>query len=259
MSDVLTTERLDGGVALLTVNRPDKMNALNGEVRCALLGALEELEGHDDVRAVVVTGAGEKAFIAGADIGEFRDARPVEQYRSMQDGDVYSALEAFRKPVVAMINGFCLGGGCELAMACDIRIAAAEAKLGQPEINLGLIPGGGGTQRLPRLVGEGRAMKMIMTGEMVSGEEAGRIGLVDQVVPREKLRESTLEMAREIASKSPLALQAAKESILAARRTSLDEGRKFERGWFSLLFSTDDMEEGVSAFLEKREAEFTGS
>jgi enoyl-CoA hydratase len=259
VSDVLTTERLEGGVALLTVNRPDKMNALNGEVRCALLGALEALEGDDDVRAVVVTGAGEKAFIAGADIGEFRDARPVEQYRSMQDGDVYSALETFRKPVVAMINGFCLGGGCELAMACDIRIAAAEAKLGQPEINLGLIPGGGGTQRLPRLVGEGRAMKMIMTGEMVSGEEAGRIGLVDQVVPREELRETTLEMAREIASKSPLALQAAKESVLAARRTSLDEGRKFERGWFSLLFSTDDMEEGVSAFLEKRDAEFTGS
>lgn len=258
MSDVLTTEKLDGGVALLTVNRPDKMNALNGEVRCAVMGALDQLEGDDEVRVVVLTGAGDRAFIAGADIGEFRDTRPVEQYRSMQDGDIYSAMERFRKPVIAMINGFCLGGGCELAMACDIRFAAGEAKLGQPEINLGLIPGGGGTQRLPRLVGEGRAMKLIMTGEMISGEEAERIGLVDRVVPREELRESTLETAREIASKSPLALQAAKESVLAARRTSLDEGRKFERGWFSLLFSTDDMNEGVSAFLEKREAEFTG-
>ncbi len=259
MSDVLKIEKLDGGVALATVNRPDKMNALNGEVRCAVFEALDELEGDDDVRVVVLTGAGDRAFIAGADISEFRDARPVEQYRSMQDGDIYDALEDFRKPVIAMINGYCLGGGCELAMACDIRIAAEEAKLGQPEINLGLIPGGGGTQRLPRLVGEGRAMKMIMTGEQVSGTEAERIGLVDGVVPRQELEEHTLEMARGIASKSPLALQAAKESILEARRTSLPEGRKFERGWFSLLFSTDDMDEGVTAFLEKREAEFTGS
>jgi len=258
MSDVLKRETLEGGVALLTIDRPDKMNALNGEVRCALLGALEELDGDDDVRVVVLTGAGEKAFVAGADIGEFKDARPVEQYRSMQDGDIYQAVEEFRKPVIAMINGYCLGGGCELSMACDIRIAAEEAKLGQPEINLGLIPGGGGTQRLPRLVGEGRAMKMIMTGEMVSGTEAERIGLVDGVHPRAELRERTLETARTIASKSPLALQAAKESVLAARRTSLDEGRKFERGWFSLLFSTEDMEEGVTAFLEKREAEFRG-
>ena len=175
MSDVLTIEKLDGGVALVTVNRPDKMNALNGEVRCAVFEALDQLEGDDEVRAVVITGAGDRAFIAGADISEFKDARPVEQYRSMQDGDIYDALEDFRKPVIAMINGYCLGGGCELAMACDIRIAAEEAKLGQPEINLGLIPGGGGTQRLPRLVGEGRAMKMIMTGEQVSGaEEIGR-------------------------------------------------------------------------------------
>jgi len=259
MSDVLTIEKLDGGVALVTVNRPDKMNALNGEVRCAVFEALDQLEGDDEVRAVVITGAGDRAFIAGADISEFKDARPVEQYRSMQDGDIYDALEDFRKPVIAMINGYCLGGGCELAMACDIRIAAEEAKLGQPEINLGLIPGGGGTQRLPRLVGEGRAMKMIMTGEQVSGAEAERIGLVDGVLSRDELEEHTLEMAREIASKSPLALQAAKESILEARRTSLPEGRKFERGWFSLLFSTDDMDEGVTAFLEKREAEFTGS
>ena len=258
MSDVLTTEKLDGHVALLTVNRPDKMNALNGEVRCAITGALDELKEDDDVRVVVLTGAGEKAFVAGADIGEFRDARPVEQYRSMQAGDIYSRVEEFPKPVIAMINGYCLGGGCELAMACDIRVAAESARLGQPEINLGIIPGGGGTQRLPRLVGEGQAMRMVLTGEQISAERAGEIGLVDQVTEDERLREESMELARTIGDKSPVALQAAKESILASRRMPLDQGLKFERGWFSLLFSTDDKEEGVSAFLEKREAEFEG-
>jgi enoyl-CoA hydratase len=258
MSDVLTTEKKDGRVAVLTVNRPDKMNALNREVRAALFDALEALRDDDDVRAVVITGAGEKAFVAGADIGEFKDAAPVDQYRSMQDGNVFSALEAFPKPVIAMIDGYCLGGGCELAMACDVRLAAEDARLGQPEIDLGLIPGGGGTQRLPRLVGEGRAMKLILTGEMVSGERAAEIGLVDEVVAPDELEERTLTLARDIASKSPVALQAAKESILAARRTSLDEGLKFERGWFSLLFSTRDKAEGIEAFLEKRDPEFVG-
>jgi enoyl-CoA hydratase len=258
MSDVLLKEKLEGRVGVLTINRPEKMNALNGEVRRALIGALEEFRTDDDVRVVVLTGAGEKAFIAGADIGEFKDAKPAEQYHNMQRGNIYSAMEAFPKPVIAMIHGFCLGGGCELSMACDIRIASDKARIGQPEINLGLIPGGGGTQRLPRLVGEGRAMKMIYTGKMISGEEAGRIGLVDEVVPADELRERTLEIARTIGSKSPIALKAAKESILAARRMPMDQGLQFERVWFSLLFSTHDMDEGVSAFLEKRPAEFTG-
>ena len=258
MSDVLLKEKLEGRVGVLTINRPEKMNALNGEVRRALIGALEEFRTDDDVRVVVLTGAGEKAFIAGADIGEFKDAKPTQQYHNMQRGNVYSAMEAFPKPVIAMIHGFCLGGGCELSMACDIRIASDQARIGQPEINLGLIPGGGGTQRLPRLVGEGRAMKMIYTGKMISGEEAGRIGLVDEVVPADELRERTFEIARTIGSKSPIALKAAKESILAARRMPMDQGLQFERVWFSLLFSTHDMDEGVSAFLEKRPAEFTG-
>ena len=258
MSDVLLIEKLDGHVALLTINRPEKLNALNSEVRSALLAALDEFRTDDDVRVVVLTGAGEKAFIAGADIGEFKDARPTQQYRSMQSGNIYSAMEAFPKPIIAMINGFCLGGGCELSMACDIRIASERARIGQPEINLGLIPGGGGTQRLPRLVGEGRAMKLIYTGEMISGEEAGRIGLVDEVVAPDELKNRTLEIARTIGSRSPIALQAAKESILAARRMPMDQGLQFERAWFSLLFSTHDMDEGVSAFLEKRPAEFTG-
>ena len=258
MSDVLLKEKLEGRVGVLTINRPDKMNALNGEVRCALIGALDEFRTDDEVRVVVLTGAGEKAFIAGADIGEFKDAQPTEQYQNMQRGNIYSEMEAFPKPIIAMIHGFCLGGGCELSMACDIRIASDQARIGQPEINLGLIPGGGGTQRLPRLVGEGRAMKMIYTGKMISAEEAGRIGLADEVVPADELRERTLEIARTIGSKSPIALKAAKESILAARRMPMDQGLQFERAWFSLLFSTHDMDEGVSAFLEKRPAEFTG-
>ena len=259
MSEVLLIERLEGRVALLTFNRPEKMNALNADVRRALLDALAELRSADDVRVVVLTGGGEKAFIAGADIGEFKDAGAVEQYRSMQEGNIYSALEAFPKPVIAMINGYCLGGGCELAMACDIRIASARARLGQPEVNLGIIPGGGGTQRLPRLVGEGHAMRLIMTGELITAEEAERIGLVEKVFAPEALREETLAMARTIASRSPIALQAAKESVLAARRMPLDAGLEFERAWFGLLFSTEDKNEGVEAFLAKRDPEFKGT
>lgn len=259
MSDVLLVEKLDGHVVLLTFNRPDKMNALNMEVRVALFEALGALRDDDDVRVVVLTGAGEKAFIAGADIGEFKDAGAVEQYRSMQRTNIYSAMEDFPKPIIAMINGYCLGGGCELSMACDIRVASSRARLGQPEINLGIIPGGGGTQRLPRLVGEGHANRLIMTGEMISAEEAERIGLVEKVYEPEELRESTLEMARTIGSRSPIALQAAKESVLVARRMPMDEGLKFERAWFGLLFSTEDKNEGVDAFLNKRSPAFKGS
>lgn len=258
MSDVLLVEKLEGNVALLTVNRPDKMNALNSKVRRSLFEAFRELKEDDEVRVVVITGAGDRAFIAGADIGEFKDAGAVEQYRSMQDGDIYSLMEDFPKPIIAMINGFCLGGGCELSMACDIRISSDRARLGQPEINLGIIPGGGGTQRLPRLVGEGRAALLIMSGVLVEADEALDIGLVDSVFPADELREKTLEIARRIGSKSPIALQAAKESILAARRMPLDEGLKFERAWFGLLFSTEDKNEGVGAFLEKRDPEFRG-
>ncbi len=259
MSDVLLTDRLDGRIALLTVNRPDKMNALNSEVRKALFAAFRELAADDEVRVVVITGAGERAFIAGADIAEFKDARAVEQYRAMQAGDIYSLMEDFPKPIIAMINGYCLGGGCELAMACDMRIASEKAKFGQPEVNLGIIPGGGGTQRLPRLVGEGHANRLIMSGDLIGAGEAARIGLVEQVFPPEALREATLELARGIAARSPIALQAAKETVLAARRMPLDEGLKFERAWFGLLFSTDDKNEGVGAFLEKRDPDFKGS
>ena len=258
MSDVLRVEKLDGRVAVLSVNRPEKMNALNAEVREGLFRVLDDLRHDEDVRVLVITGTGDRAFIAGADIGEFKDAGAVEQYRSMQEGNIYSLMEEFPKPIIAMINGYCLGGGCELAMACDIRIASDRAKLGQPEVNLGIIPGGGGTQRLPRLVGEGRAALLIMSGMLIGANEAAQIGLVDRVFPGDDLREETLRIAAAIASKSPIALQAAKESILAARRMPLDEGLKFERAWFGLLFSTEDKNEGVDAFLSKREPQFTG-
>ena len=257
-SSVLLVEQQDR-VATITVNRPDKMNALNVEVRRALVSALGELRQDDEVRVVVITGAGEKAFIAGSDIGEFKGARPVDQYRKMVEGDIYSAVERFPKPVIAMINGFCLGGGCELAMACDIRIAGDKAKLGQPETNLGIIPGGGGTQRLPRLVRQGIAMRLIYTGEIIDAAYALEIGLVDQVVPQDALKEEALGLAAKIAQKSPASLQAAKECVRAAWRMPLDEGLKYEKVWFGLLFSTDDMNEGVAAFLEKRRPEFKGT
>ncbi len=259
MSNVLLVEKLDGKIAKVVVNRPNKLNALNGEVRCAMFGALDDLANDDGVRVVVITGAGNRAFIAGADISEFKDARPVEQYDNMERGNIYDAIERFPKPVIAMINGFCLGGGCELAMSCDMRVASTAARIGQPEINLGLIPGAGGTQRLPRLVGEGWAMRLIMSGEFVTGEKAAQIGLVEAAVEPDDLEDHVMQLAAKIASRSPVALRAAKESILAARRMPLDEGLKFERSWFSLLFSTDDMAEGVAAFLEKRRPNFTGS
>jgi enoyl-CoA hydratase len=256
-SDVVLLEKVDR-IATITVNRPDKMNALNAEVRVSLAMVLEQLRQDDDVRAVIITGAGEKAFIAGADIAEFKGTPAVEQYRVMQTGDIYAALERFPKPTIAMINGYCLGGGCELAMACDIRIAGDKAKLGQPETNLGIIPGGGGTQRLPRLVGQGQAMRLIYTGDIIDAARAGAIGLVDEVVPQDELRQRTMELAAKIAEKSPASLQAAKESIRAAWQMPLEAGLRFERAWFGLLFSTEDMEEGVSAFLEKRKPDFKG-
>ncbi|HEX7186164.1 MAG TPA: enoyl-CoA hydratase-related protein [Thermoanaerobaculia bacterium] len=257
MPETVLVER-EGRVAILTVNRPDKLNALNDQVRVDMLAALEQIEHDDGVGVVVITGAGEKSFIAGADIGEFAGRTPFDQRHAMRSPRVFDIMASFPKPVIAMINGFCLGGGCELAMSCDIRIASEKARFGQPEINLGLIPGGGGTQRLPRLAGLGHALRLILTGDMIGAAEAKDIGLVELVVPHEELRAKTLELAGKIASKSPLTVKVAKEALRASQRMAIEEGIAYERDLFCLCFSSADKEEGVKAFLEKRPAQWTG-
>jgi len=247
-----------GRVAIITINRPEKRNALNIKTREEGAALIEELGADDSVGVVVITGAGEKAFIAGADIAEFAGRTAMKQRDVMVARSLFNAIDSFPKPVIAMINGYCLGGGCELALACDIRIASENASFGQPEINLGIIPGGGGTQRLTRLVGEGKAMEMILTGEIIDAKTAHAIGLVNHVVPLAELEARTLEIANRIAEKGPIALSLAKEAIKIASRSNLDEGLRREVDLFALLFSTEDKDEGVSAFLEKRKPIFKG-
>ncbi len=246
------------GVATITINRAEKRNALNAAVRAELIAAVDALRADDQVRVIVLTGAGDKAFVAGADIGEFAERTPIEQRDVMAERRIFDELAACPKPTIAMINGFALGGGCELAMACDIRIAAESARLGQPEIKLGIIPGGGGTQRLPRLVGSGTALRLILTGELIDAREALRIGLVDMVHPDAELRDRTMEMARAMASHSPVALRLAKAGVRAASEMTLDAGLAFERELFITAFGSADKAEGVAAFLEKRTPSFTG-
>lgn len=256
LENVLIEKR--GRVAVVTVNRPDKLNALNIATRNDILEVFDQLEKDDEVRVVVITGAGEKAFIAGADINEFAGMTAVKQRAVMKGRRAFDAVEDFPKPVIAMINGFALGGGCELAMACDIRLASSKAKLGQPEIKLGIIPGGGGTQRLTRLIGEGRSMELTLTGDMISAEEAERIGLVNHVYPPEELEGKTMELANRIAEMSPVALAMAKQSVKNAARLTLRAGLDAEVDLFALCFSSEDKEEGVKAFIEKRKPDFKG-
>ncbi len=248
----------EGRVAILTIERPEKLNALNSKVHQEGVAALDELRKDDEVRVVILTGSGEKSFIAGADIGEFEGKTPVTQRATFQERTLFNSIDTFPKPVIAMVNGFCLGGGNELALACDIRICSESARFSQPEINLGIIPGGGGTQRLTRLIGEGRSMEMVLTGGMIDAETAHRFGLVNHVYPANELREKTLEMAAGIAEKAPIALQLAKEAVKFASRSNLDEGLRREVDLFAICFSTEDKQEGVSAFLEKRKPEFKG-
>ena len=245
-------------VAVIRINRPEKRNALNIQTRAEGAAILDELRADDSVRVVIITGAGDKAFIAGADIAEFADRTAISQREIMLERGLFNAVDTFPKPIIAMVNGYCLGGGCEVALACDIRVASETASFGQPEINLGIIPGGGGTQRLPRLVGEGKAMEMILTGEIIDAQTAFNLGLVNHVVPADQLEIKTMEIANRIAEKSPIALRLAKEAIKLASRSNLDEGLRREVDLFALCFSSADKEEGVKAFLEKRKPEFKG-
>lgn len=256
--ETILLERDDSGVALITANRPEKRNALNARLREEIVSVLDALRHDAAVRVVVMTGAGDKAFVAGADIAEFAERTPLEQRAAMTGRRLFDEVAAFPKPIIAMINGFALGGGCELAMACDVRIASETARLGQPEIRLGLIPGGGGTQRLPRLVGTGQAMRLILSGELIDAEEAKRIGLVDLIYPAAELRERTMEFARGIAAHSPVALRMAKAAVHAAAEMPLAAGLAYETELFVTCFASDDRSEGVTAFLEKRAAEFRG-
>ncbi|HLM01103.1 MAG TPA: enoyl-CoA hydratase/isomerase family protein [Pyrinomonadaceae bacterium] len=245
-------------VAVITINRPEKLNALGRKVHEEGVAALDELRRDEAVRVVVITGAGEKSFIAGADISEFAGQTPASQRNLFYERTLFNSIDAFPKPVIAMINGFCLGGGCELALACDIRVCSENARFAQPEINLGIMPGGGGTQRLTRLIGEGRAMEMILTGDTIDAAKALQYGLVNYVFSKEELEAKTLELAGKIAQKAPVALQLSKEAVKLASRSNLDEGLRREVDLFAVCFSTADKEEGVAAFLEKRKPDFKG-
>ena len=243
-------------VALLRFNRPKQLNALNGAVMDQLCGALEALDADEAIRVMVVTGD-ERAFAAGADIGEMATASAIEMLRANRIAQ-WDRVRRIGKPVIAAVNGWCLGGGCELAMALDLIVAGEGARFGQPEINLGVIPGAGGTQRLTRAIGKSRAMQMILTGEPIDAREAHRLGLVARVVPSELLVEDALTLAATIATKSPLALRLAKEAVNAAYEMSLTDALAHERRLFYLLFASEDQKEGMAAFLEKRDPDFKG-
>jgi enoyl-CoA hydratase len=249
-----------GPVATITLNRPAVLNALNLEMLDELSATFAELDADDALRAVIVTGAGPKAFAAGADISELNalpNARAGEA-QARRGQALTTAIERMRVPVIAAVNGFALGGGCEIAMACDIRIASENAKFGQPEVNLGILPGYGGTQRLTRLVGEGWAMYLCLTGEMIDAAEALRIGLVQKVTPADGLLAEAQRIAALIASKAPLAIDAAKRAIVDGAALTLADGLALEALRFGAAITTGDFREGSSAFLEKRKAEFTG-
>ncbi|MCU0829980.1 MAG: enoyl-CoA hydratase-related protein [Rhizobiaceae bacterium] len=259
MSDSLVIRADHGAVATLTINRPKALNALNAAVLGALLDALRAIAIDDSVRAVIITGAGERAFVAGADIGEFVGASPVEALAiSDRLKQVAELIEAMSVPVIASVNGFCLGGGMELALACDIRIASSNAMLGQPEIKLGIIPGGGGTVRLVKTAGVSVAKMLCLTGEPVGAERALGLGLVASVHTPEALADAAMELAGKLAALPPFALGQAKASIQRAADIDTAAAVQFEAQAFALCFSTADQKEGATAFLEKRKATFTG-
>src|SRR6266545_6221531 len=246
-------------IAFITINRPDKLNALNDEVVDELAHTAERVATEDAIRGVILTGAGQKAFVAGADIADLAKQGPFDgKARALRGQAMLRRLETCGKPVIAAINGFALGGGCELAMACHIRIASENAKFGQPEVKLGIAPGYGGTQRLPRLVGKGHALRLILTGETIDAQEAFRIGLVNQVVPAGDLLATAEQALRGILAMGPLAVRLALEAVDQGLEMTLDEGLLLEANHFGLLAATQDMKEGLTAFLEKRSAKFQG-
>lgn len=255
----ILVKRTDG-VATITINRPSKLNALNQDVMTEL-DAVGTVVGDDpDIRVVIITGAGDRAFVAGADISELNalESANAGAVMAARGQAIFTQFAYMPKPVIAAINGYALGGGCELLLACDIRIAAESARIGQPEINLGIIPGYGGTQRLARLVGYGMAKYLIFSGEQISAAEAREIGLVDIVVPDDELPTAAMELAQKLAAKAPLAMMMAKEAINMAAETGLESGLAFEAAQFGLVAATSDAREGTRAFLEKRAPNFEG-
>ena len=257
LANVLYEKR--SGIAYVTVNRPKVLNALNTPTWVDLRQAFKDARDDAAVRGVILTGAGDKAFIAGADIGELANVAAFEAEQASRFGQgVLDLIENLGKPVIAAVNGFALGGGCETAMACTLRIAVEAAKFGQPEVTLGLVPGGGGTQRLPRLVGKGRALRLILSGEMIDAQEAHRIGLVDEVVPATDLIARAEAILKRIAANAPIAVKFALEAANKGMETSQSEGLLLEASYFGLCAATDDKKEGTTAFLEKRPPQFHG-
>ena len=246
----------EGSIGIVRLNRPSALNALNFELMGELVKALEELDGDQAVRVIILTGS-ERAFAAGADLKEMSQSGPVDLILGRRF-ELWDRLRKIAKPIIAAVSGYCLGGGNELAMNCDIIIASENATFGQPEVNVGIMPGAGGTQRLIRAVGKYKAMEMILTGKPITAQEAYRVGLANRVVPTESLLDEAKKTANEIASKPPISVRAAKEAILKAQDTALEVGLDFERKSFYMLFATEDGKEGMKAFLEKRKPNFKG-
>ena len=257
-SPLLTTDR--GAVRVIAVDRPDKLNALNAQTLDALYQAFEAAAADPAVRCVVLTGSGPKAFVAGADISEMNGLTPVQgRDFSLRGQKLMRRIEKMPKPVIAMVNGFALGGGLELAMGCHLRIAADSAKLGQPEINLGLIPGFGGTQRLLRLAGRAATLELCLVGTPIDAERARQLGIVNRVVPAAELETETLKLAEQLAAAAPLALRGVLDCVAVGGECGIEEGLEYETAQFGLMFATDDMREGTGAFLERRKPVFSGT